>query len=151
MPRIPDWCPSVFRFRGKAVAPRALHSIVILLPLLFTFHDSFLTKVYAQGATATLSGTVKDETGAVVPSANISIISVTQGFQRSTTTNGNGSFVVPLLPPGDYEVKAEHEGFAPAQVTGVVLNVNDQKIITVYLKVGKITQTVEIVDASKLI
>src|SRR5262249_23928543 len=44
-----------------------------------------------------------------------------------------------------------HEGFAPAQVTGVVLNVNDQKIITVYLKVGKITQTVEIVDASKLI
>jgi hypothetical protein len=151
MPRIPDWCPSVFRFRGKAVAPKALPSIVILLPLLFTFHDSFLTNVYAQSATATLSGTVKDETGAVVPNANISIISVTQGFERNTTTNGNGSFVVPLLPPGDYEVKAEHEGFAPAQVTGVVLNVNDQKIITVYLKVGKITQTVEIVDASKLI
>ncbi len=137
MPRIPDWCPSV--------------SHLLCLLLVFISHEAFITRVSAQGATATLSGTVKDETGAVVPGANVVVLSVTQAFKRSAMTNADGAFVIPLLPPGRYDVKAEHQGFAPALVTGVVLNVNDQTLITVLLKVGEISQTVEIVDASKLI
>src|ERR1051325_688344 len=170
MPRIPDWCPSVSRllpnalrgsfatmrrdfskWRGKIVAPVLLYPVVICLLLVLVSHDSFQPKVCAQGATATLSGTVKDETGAVVPGATVEVLNVTQAFKRSAMTNAEGAFVIPLLPPGRYDVKAEHEGFAPALVTGVVLNVNDQTLVTILLKVGEITQTVEIVDASKLI
>ena len=170
MPRIPDWCPSVSRllpnalrgsfattrrdfskWRGKIVAPAVLYPVVICLLLVLVSHDSFQPKVCAQGATATLSGTVKDETGAVVPGATVEVLNVTQAFKRSAMTNAEGAFVIPLLPPGRYDVKAEHEGFAPALVTGVVLNVNDQTLVTILLKVGEITQTVEIVDASKLI
>ena len=171
MPRIPDRSPSVFhllinpshssyaattkkdfsKWRGKLVVPAVLYSVVICLLLVFISHDSFLPTVHAQGATATLGGTVKDERGAVVPGANVVVISVTQAFKRSAMTNAEGAFVIPLLPPGRYDVKAEHPGFAPALVTGVVLNVNDQTLVTILLKVGEITQTVEIVDASKLI
>jgi len=99
-----------------------------------------------------LSGTVTDQNGAVVPSVNIAVISIASGFQRSATTNGDGTFVVALLPPGTYTLKAEHEGFTPAEVREVVLNVNDRVALKIQLKVGALAgQTVDIVDGASLI
>ncbi len=132
MPRLRDLCPCV-------VCPLTL---LLLLPL----------SVFAQGATATLSGVVTDQTGAVVPGVNIAVISIAQGFQRTTTTNDEGIFVVPLLPPGNYTVKAEHEGFTPAEFRDVILNVNDQRTIKLPLKVGNVaSQTVDVLDSPTLI
>ena len=111
----------------------------------------FSVVVQAQSATATLSGTVTDEAGAVIPGVNITVINIAQVFQRSTITNDDGRFVVPLLPPGNYSVKAEHAGFSPAELKDVILNVNDQREIKVLLKVGSISQTVQIIDSSSLI
>src|ERR1051326_4056891 len=73
------------------VATFFLRAALVCLLFLFISHDSFLTKVRAHGATATLSGTVKDETGAVVPGASVAVISVTQGFQRSAVSNSEGA------------------------------------------------------------
>lgn len=117
----------------------------------FLFFVLFAVVVQAQSPTATLSGTVTDETGAVIPGVNITVINIARVFQRSTTTNDDGMFVVPLLPPGIYSVKAEHAGFSPAELRDVILNVNDQREIKVLLKVGSISQTVQIVDSSGLI
>jgi len=108
--------------------------------------------VYAQGATATLSGVVMDQAGAVVPGVNIAVISIAQGFQRTTTTSDEGTFVVALLPPGNYTVKAEREGFTPAEVRDVILNVNDQRTIKLPMNVGQVTsQTVDVLDSPSLI
>jgi hypothetical protein len=108
--------------------------------------------VYGQGTTATLSGTVTDQNDAVVPGVNIAVISITQGFQRSTSTNRDGAFVVPLLPPGTYTVKAEREGFTTAEVPDVVLNVNDQKEINIALKVGSLSsQSVDVLPTPPLL
>jgi hypothetical protein len=116
------------------------------------FFSPAANKVYAQGASATLSGVVIDENGAVISGANIAVISIAQGFQRTADTNEEGSFVVSLLPPGNYTVKAEHEGFTPAEVRDVVLNVNDQRTIKITLKVGKLaSQTVDVLDSPALI
>lgn len=143
--------------RFSAVSQYAFHSLflstwpvraVISLCLLLSF---FSVIVRAQSATATLSGTVTDEAGAVVSGANIAVINIAQNFQRSTTTNSEGIFVVASLPPGNYSVKAEHAGFNTAELKNVILNVNDQRVIKMYLKVGNISQTVEIVDSSSLI
>lgn len=132
MPRLRDLCPCV-------ICPLTL---LLLLPL----------SVYAQGATATLSGVVTDQTGAVIPGVNVAVISIAQGFQRTTTTNDEGIFVVPLLPPGNYTVKAEHDGFTPAEFRDVILNVNDQRTIKLPLKVGNVTsQTVDVLDSPALI
>jgi outer membrane receptor protein involved in Fe transport len=120
--------------------------------LSFVLVFSIANSVFAQGATATLSGVVTDQTGAVVPAVNIAVISIAQGFQRTTTTNDEGIFVVPLLPPGNYTVKAEHEGFTPAEFRDVILNVNDQRTVKIPLKVGNVTsQTVDVLDSPALI
>ncbi|HET6852035.1 MAG TPA: TonB-dependent receptor, partial [Pyrinomonadaceae bacterium] len=113
-------------------------------------HSSFVI-VHAQSTTATLSGIVTDQNNALVSGVNIAVINKGQGFQRTTTTNDDGTFVVPQLPPSSYIVKAEREGFNTAEIRDVVLNVNDEKVIKISLSVGKITQTVLVSDSGGLI
>lgn len=108
---------------------------------------SFITAT-AQSSSATLSGTVSDQNGAVIPGANVAVINIAQGFQRTTITNDEGVFVVPLLPPGRYTVKAEHKGFNTAEVADVVLSVNDQVTLRIQLSVGSIGQTVSVVEST---
>lgn len=160
MPRIPDVsrsvvCPLVFLNSANRVLRARLLFVSFLslfLLFLFNFQDSSLGKVYAQGTTATLSGTVTDQAGAVVPSVNIAVINIEKGFERSTTTSDDGNFVVPMLPPGSYTVKAEHEGFHPAEIRDVILNVNDQRAIKISLRIGELKgQTVEVLDTPPLI
>jgi hypothetical protein len=154
MPRLTDVRPRSFCPLKVSDALYIVRSIAftICLLLFFGIHSSHSNRVYAQSATATLSGVVADETGAVIPSVNIAVISIAQGFQRNTVTNDEGIFVVPLLPPGKYTVKAEHEGFNPAEYRDVVLNVNDQRVLKIALKVGNLTsQTVDVLDRPALI
>lgn len=153
MPRKPEVCPSFFCPLRKLshIGTRAIVSALCLL-FSFTCNNTSLTTTYAQGATATLSGTVADETGAVLPGVNVAVISIAQGFQRSTTTTHEGIFVISLLPPGNYTVKAEREGFAPAEVRDVILNVNDQRAIKIALKVGQLqSTTVDVLPSPPLI
>lgn len=106
----------------------------------------------AQSPNATLVGTVMDENEAVIPGVNIAVISVEQAFQRSTVTDGNGAFVVTSLSPGNYTLKAEREGFTPAEVRDIVLNINDRMALKITLKVGTLSgQTVDVVDTPALI
>ena len=101
--------------RFSAVSQCAFHSLclstwpvrvfyfrVVPFASCLLFFTLFSVMVQAQSATATLSGTVTDEAGAVIPGVNITVINIAQGFQRSAVTNGEGIFVVPLLPPGNY-------------------------------------------------
>ena len=161
MPRTPEVCSSAFcpqyqvindkvpaltSFRQIFFMRFAVTAMVLLL--LFAFSN----RAYGQGSTATLSGTVTDQNDAVVPGVNVAVISITQGFQRSTSTNGEGSFVVPLLPPGTYTVKAEREGFTTAEVRDVVLNVNDQVTINIPLKLGSLSsQSVDVLPTPPLL
>lgn len=111
-----------------------------------------LVDARAQNATATLSGTVTDQNGALIPGVNIAVINVSQGFQRAAITNGEGSFVVPSLPPNTYTVKAEHEGFHAAEYPNVVLNINSQIRINIQLKLASLTgSTVDVIESPQLI
>lgn len=159
MPRIPGvyqtaFCPHLnFSNIGSSLS-RTTRTAYCLLPyafcllLLLTTYHSSLNSLYAQSATATLSGTVVDQNGAVVPGVNITVINIGQGFQRTTTTSDDGTFAVPLLPPSTYIVKAEREGFSTAELRDVVLNVNDQVAINIRLSIGNISQTVLIEGGS---
>jgi hypothetical protein len=109
------------------------------------------TSLYAQSATATLSGTVEDPTGAVVPGASMTLISANQASLRRATTNGEGVYVFPLLPPDSYSITVTAPGFAPREIKGIVLNVDDQRVLNISLPLGNITQTIEIVEGAALI
>jgi hypothetical protein len=121
-----------------------------LLPVALCLLFSFIT-VNAQSSASTLSGSVTDQNGDLIPAANVVVFSIVQGFQRTTTTNAEGVFAVPLLPPGTYSVKVEHQGFTPTEVRDVVLNVNSQVTLRIELAVGSVGQTVSVVDSPSLI
>jgi outer membrane receptor protein involved in Fe transport len=149
MPRIPDVCPSA-RHPLNSVSlignsQFVLRSVLAAICVVF-----FFTQVVAQSATATLSGAVIDQNGAVVPNAKVEIMNLSRGFRRTATTNDDGVFTVQLLQPGAYTLKVEATGFAPQEMSDIVLNVNDLVRVNVYLKVGNISQTVEIVDPASV-
>jgi hypothetical protein len=78
------------------------------LPLLF-----FLASLaaYAQAPTGIILGTVTDSSGAIVPSATVTITNRDTNIPRTLTSGNDGTFSAPALPPGQYEVKAELKGF----------------------------------------
>src|SRR6185295_14053881 len=126
------------------------NQILLFSVLVVLIYQSSLISGLAQNATATLSGTVVDQNNAVLANVNISVISIARGFQRSVVTNSAGQFVVPLLPPGVYIVKAEQSGFAPAEIRDLLLNVNDQVAVEIQMKVGALTENIEVLDTSSL-
>src|SRR3989442_13166240 len=101
---------------------------------------------HAQSASATLSGTVSDEAGAVIPSVNITVFNLSTALQRHAATDERGSYVIPLLPPGRYNVTAQRSGFTPVEIRNVVLDTGDQLALTIKLKVGQVGASVTIIE-----
>jgi hypothetical protein len=99
---------------------------------------------FGQSASAMLSGVVVDETGAVVPEVTVRVLNRATGWQRMETTSREGTFTVPLLPPGQYIVRAQRDGFTPLEVPDVVLNVNDQIALRLQLKVAQVGESVTV-------
>jgi hypothetical protein len=101
--------------------------------------------LYAQTAsTGALSGVVSDPSGAVVPNAEAKITSDSTGETRTTHTRGDGTFVFPLLPAGDFRVTVAAEGFDIAVRTGIRINVAETTRLNVELAVRSVTGTVEV-------
>ena len=100
------------------------------------------THAYAQSAGATLSGTVTDPSGGVVPQAAISIKNVATGITRTSTTSTAGFYSVPNLLPGTYEVRASVQGFSTELKTGIALTVGEQQVLDFALQVGQASQTI---------
>ena len=94
--------------------------------------------------TAQLSGRVADATGAVVPGASITVTNVATRADRRVSTNEDGYYTAPLLPPGEYRVAVEHQGFRPIARSGVVLEVDQRAELNFTLEVGALTEQVEV-------
>src|SRR5262245_1717347 len=84
----------------------------------------------AQAATATLSGAVPEQTLAAVPDVRIVVINDATALRREVTTRKDGTFTIPLLPPGRYRLRASRAGFSPLEMTDLVLNVGDHSALT---------------------
>ena len=124
----------------------ALRSLVLLALCALPF-----AVAHGQSTTATLSGTVTDQNGAVVPAVEITVENIGTALKRQTTTNDEGNFTVPLLPPSTYSVTAQRTGFTPVRIANVVLNVGDQKSLPIHLKAGNISEMVQITNDAPLI
>ncbi len=138
------------RFKTATGGLPVVHYVLLICLLVITNLMSTIP-VTAQNPTATLSGTVMDQNGAVIPGVRITVISIAQGFQREVTADDEGGFVVSFLPPGNYTVKTERDGFAPAEIRDVILNVNDRVRLSIQLKIGSIGQTVDVTENASLI
>ena len=115
----------------KSFLPQLCDVLFLLVISLFTSSAGFTNNAFAQSATATLSGTVVDEQGAVIPGVNIIVTDVAKAVQRQVTTNSDGYFTLPQLPPSKYIVRAQHSGFTTQEFKDVVLNVNDNSTLKI--------------------
>src|SRR5882762_277270 len=99
---------------------------------------------YAQVAGATLTGTVKDSSGAVIPNAQVLITEVATGVTRTVSPVAAGLYTAPNLLPGSYDVRVSATGFSTQLQKGVTLTVGAQQVLDFTMKVGQMTQTVEV-------
>src|SRR5262245_62952053 len=88
------------------------------------------TAAFGQITAATISGTIKDDTGGVLPGADIVARNLETGISRSTVSNGDGAFTLPGLPPGKYEVRTSLPGFS-TNAQNVELTVAQQAGLTI--------------------
>src|SRR5687768_2977148 len=101
------------------------------------------TQAWAQG-TAQINGSVKDQSGAVLPGVEITATQTDTGVSRNTITDERGSFTLANLPIGPYRLEAALPGFRTYAQTGIVLQVNSNPVIPVVLEVGQVAETVEV-------
>jgi hypothetical protein len=84
------------------------------------------TSARAQTTSASVSGTVQDPQGAVLPGVTVTLTSRTQGNALTTTTDGEGRFVFTIVRPDTYSLEASLQGFKTLQQTNLVVNANDK-------------------------
>ena len=99
--------------------------------------------VWAQ-ATAQITGTVKDQSGAVLPGVEITVTQTDMGIARNVVSNETGSYILPNLAVGPYRLEAGLPGFRTFAQTGIVLQVSSNPVINVTLEVGQVAETVEV-------
>ncbi|MEO8052119.1 MAG: TonB-dependent receptor, partial [Acidobacteriota bacterium] len=105
----------------------------------------------AQTFTGTVSGMVKDITGAIVPGAKLSLININTNEQRTQESKGDGSFVFALVSPGEYRLEASHEGFKRLVRPGLKVEVQQSLNLEVDLEVGETTESVQVTAETPLL
>src|SRR5258708_4295349 len=107
--------------------------------------------VYSQTPTATLSGTVRDPSGAGVPSAKMTLTNSATGVARKVDADSKGRYSLTNVEPGTYGLRAEHEGFKAAVQQGVVLTVGGSTNLDVTMQVGSVHDVITVSATEPLI
>ena len=121
---------------------------IVLLAVLLALHS---TLMFGQINTATLSGTVKDSSGAVVPDASVVVTETATGTTRTIRTNAAGLFTAPLLQPGIYNVAISKEGFSTTKQSNIELQVNQSASFDFTVNIGSVGQTVQVTETQPVL
>lgn len=113
---------------------------------------SFLSvPVFAQGTQSRISGTVTDQSGAVIAGASVTVMDVQRGIPRNLSTDQSGEYVAPSLLPGMYTVRAEAKGFKTSEHSNFLLEVGKDIRVDLTLQPGEQTQTVVVTGETPVI
>ncbi|MSO21393.1 MAG: TonB-dependent receptor [Acidobacteria bacterium] len=141
--------PTIFQMRkvnSTMTQSKSVKTILLLLLLLAPFGVSL-----AQLPTATMLGSVKDSSGAVIPGSALTVRNLETGLTRTAEANADGSYRFSALPVGDYELRVEHAGFRAEVRSGLTLSVGQEAVVNLSLQVGAIEQTVEVTAEAPLV
>lgn len=109
------------------------------------------TALWAQSATASLSGSVLDPRDSAIPGATLVLLDMNTGLSREMTGNDAGQFVFSQLSPGHYRLTVTKETFKTSVVDNLVLAVNDQRALRLKLEVGAKTESVNVSGIAPLV
>ena len=126
------------------------------LPTFFFLLASMLTVtslVCAQGGStaASLSGTVVDSSGALIPGADIVVQNDATGIKYSALTGDNGAFTIPVLPGGTYTVTVSLMGFKTSALKNITVNAAVPATVRVVLEVGSLEETVTVTGGTEVV
>lgn len=125
-----------FRSLGKRGYMRKLFELLAV---------SFFVAALSFGQTTSITGTVLDPSGAVIPGATVTITNNATGTERTTVSDAQGGYTIPQVTPGTYKVSAKAGGFTEKVINNVQLLVNQPATITItFEKVGSTATTVEV-------
>ena len=116
---------------------------LVSLAVVFTSH--------AQVTTGTISGTVADSSGAVLPGAKIEVQNEGTGAVRTVITDATGHYTAPTLSVGKYRVTGIMDGFQSEVRSGIVLTIGSEAIVDLKLAVGAVSQSVEVTGEAALV
>jgi hypothetical protein len=133
---------------GGIVYQRFFDLIILVLAVLLA-----TPAIYGQVdvSTATLKGTVLDQTAAAVPGATVTVANAERGFTKTVTTGDDGTYLFPLLQPGAYRMEVAMEGFDKAVANSVELTIGASVVFDIHLKVGSVKDVMNVTEAAPLI
>jgi hypothetical protein len=112
---------------------------------------SVIALVAQSTSVSQISGTVQDSTGSAIAGAQVRVTQTDTGLVRTTTSDSAGTYVLTNLPVGPYRMEVSKDGFSTYVQTGIVLQVNTNPTIEVSLKVGSITEQVQVEAAATMV
>ncbi len=104
-----------------------------------------------QRNTAGLYGRVTDQQGAAVPGASVSLTQIETGITRTAQSNDAGEWEFPSIPPGEYRLRIEKEGFSKVEQSGIVLQVNENRRADISLALGTVATTVSVEGSAQAV
>jgi carboxypeptidase family protein len=110
-----------------------------------------VSAAWGQEVTATITGTVSDPSGAAIAGATVTAKEVSRGTVSTTTTNELGIYRILQLPVGTYDLRVEKQGFQTALIPALTLVLNQTARVDVAMKVGQVTQTVEVTSGAPVL
>jgi hypothetical protein len=135
-----------FLYTSKCFLPPAkLPRVSLALALAMIFCLAMAVRADTVGS---ISGTVTDQTGAVIPDTPVTALNLDTTVQQTTKTNANGFYNFTALPVGRYEIEILREGFEPYKRTGLVIDVNSELRADVVLSMGSQSEEVVVSDTS---
>ena len=113
----------------------------------------FAASLFAQSSTgaATLIGAVTDSTGSVVPGAKVTVTNKDAGFVFTSVSTSEGTWYIPNLNPGNYQLRIEAQGFKTYVQDGILLRTAEEPRIDVRLEVGNVTESVMVTGTPALL
>jgi hypothetical protein len=131
--------------RGRAAVGRCTLTLVFLILMVAS------AAMAQTGGGATLVGSIKDSTGALIPSAKVTVLNTGTGVRSETTATAEGSYYVPYLNPGSYRITVEASGFKRFVRDGIDLRSGETPRVDITLEVGSLTDTVEVSASADLL
>jgi hypothetical protein len=121
---------------------------VVRFALVFSFMSAL---VWAQAITSQIKGTVQDASGLGVPGATVKATQTDTGAVRNVETAADGGYLFQALPIGPYQLEIAREGFAKYLQTGIVLQVDTNPTIDAVLKVGALSDQIEVAASAAMV
>ena len=119
--------------------------------LIFSTLLMLLADVAAIAQTAQITGLVTDSSKAAMARVKVTVTNAETGVSRTTASNAQGNYTVPLLPPGKYQLQVSSDGFRPINREGVTLEVDQVARLDFAMEVGGVTESINVTEQSQLL